>query len=69
LEEVDEQKKSSSSEYETDEEWEVERKKHLANEEKNKASSCVFNEVVRIFYLLFSLLLFLFLYVFFLKTY
>ena len=31
-------KKSVSSEYETDEEWEVERKQHLANEQKNTVS-------------------------------
>ncbi|KAK7493584.1 hypothetical protein BaRGS_00015096 [Batillaria attramentaria] len=37
LEEVDkEEGEKSSSEYETDEEWEAERKKHLANEKKNE---------------------------------
>ena len=35
LADIDHEEKKSSSEYETDEEWEAERKKHLANEEKN----------------------------------
>ncbi|KAL8612487.1 hypothetical protein ACOMHN_053741 [Nucella lapillus] len=40
LEEIDgEEEKKSSSEYETDEEWETERRKHLANEEKNTGNS------------------------------
>lgn len=41
LEDVDkeEKKSSSESEYETDEEWEIERRKHLANEEKNTGNS------------------------------
>lgn len=36
LQEIDQSEEKSSSEYETDEEWEIERKKQLANEEKNK---------------------------------
>lgn len=40
LEEIEKtEEKQSSSEYETDEEWESERKKHLANEEKNKGNA------------------------------
>ncbi|KAK7101607.1 RNA polymerase II-associated protein 3-like [Littorina saxatilis] len=39
LQEIDGEEKKSSSEYETDEEWEMERKKHLANEEKNTGNS------------------------------
>nr|KAG5704305.1 hypothetical protein BaRGS_012614 [Batillaria attramentaria] len=40
LEEVDkEEGEKSSSEYETDEEWEAERKKHLANEKKNEGNA------------------------------
>ncbi|XP_076447781.1 RNA polymerase II-associated protein 3-like [Babylonia areolata] len=39
LEDIDGENKKSSSEYETDEEWEAERKKHLANEEKNTGNS------------------------------
>ncbi|XP_071082878.1 RNA polymerase II-associated protein 3-like isoform X2 [Haliotis cracherodii] len=38
IEEVDRQK-DSSSEYETDEEWDTERKKHLAEEEKEKGNA------------------------------
>ncbi|XP_005108663.1 RNA polymerase II-associated protein 3 [Aplysia californica] len=41
LEEVDKdegKKETSSSEYETDEEWELERKKHLAGQEKDKGN-------------------------------
>lgn len=41
LDEIDENKKktdTSSSEYETDEEWEMERKKHLAETEKEKGN-------------------------------
>ena len=35
MEKIDDQK-SESSEYETDEEWEIERKKHMASIEKEK---------------------------------
>ena len=39
LADIDGEEKKSSSEYETDEEWETERKMHLANEEKNTVGS------------------------------
>lgn len=38
LEKIEAQEKSESSEYETDEEWEMERKKHMANLEKEKGN-------------------------------
>lgn len=36
LEKIEAKEKSESSEYETDEEWEIERKKHMASTEKEK---------------------------------
>ena len=36
LEKIEAKEKSESSEYETDEEWEIERKKQMASTEKEK---------------------------------
>lgn len=38
LEKIEAKEKSESSEYETDEEWEIERKKHMASTEKEKGN-------------------------------